>query len=137
MAIVPAAPLDAELASDFEGLPEQVAELIDKAEVTQALETIWERVRRCNQYVEERAPWTLAKDDATSDELDAVLATLCEALRTLTVLLAPWLPASAAKLLAALGASDDSYAAAAFGSGSLAAIEKIEPMFPKDPDHAS
>ena len=43
----------------------------------------------------------------------------------------------AAKLLAALGAGDDSYAAAAFGSGSLAAIEKIEPMFPKDPDHAS
>jgi methionyl-tRNA synthetase len=135
--VVPAAALDAKLASDFEGLPEQVAELIDKAEVTQALETIWERVRRCNQYVEERAPWTLAKDDATSDELDVVLATLCEALRALTVLLAPWLPASAAKLLAALGAGDDSYAAAAFGSGSLAAIEKIEPMFPKDPDHAS
>ena len=130
--VVPAVPLDGELASDFEGLPEQVAALIDKAEVTQALETIWERVRRCNQYVEERAPWALAKDEANSDQLDVVLASLCEALRSLTVLLAPWLPASAEKLLGALGASDDSFAAAAFGSGSLAAIEKIEPMFPKD-----
>jgi len=66
-----------------------------------------------------------------------VLATLCEALRSLTVLLSPWLPASAEKLLGALGASDESYAAATFGSGSLGAIEKIEPMFPKDPDEAS
>ena len=135
--VVPAAQLDGELASDFEGLPEQVAGLIDNAEVTQALDAIWQRVRRCNQYVEERAPWALAKDDSTTDQLDVVLATLCEALRSLTVLLAPWLPASAEKLLGALGASDDSYAAAPFGSGSLAGIEKIEPMFPKDPDEAS
>jgi methionyl-tRNA synthetase len=135
--VVPTSQLDAELASDFEVLPEQVAALIDKAEVTQALETIWERVRRCNQYVEESAPWTLAKDEANADRLDEVLATLCEALRSLTVLLSPWLPASAEKLLGALGASDESYSAATFGSGSLGAIEKIEPMFPKDPDEAS
>ena len=135
--VVPAAQLDADLASEFEGLPEEVAALIDKAEVTQALEAIWERVRRCNRYVEECAPWTLAKDDASAEQLDVVLATLCEALRSLTVLLAPWLPASAAKLLGALGASDESYAAASFGSGSLAAIEKIEPMFPKDSGEAS
>ncbi len=130
--VVPSAELDAELASDFDGLPSQVAELIDKAEVTQALEAIWERVRRCNQYVEESAPWTLAKEEAKADRLDTVLATLCEALRSLTVLLAPWLPASAEKLLGALGASDDSYAAASFGGGSLSAIEQIAPMFPKD-----
>ncbi len=135
--VVPRAPLDAQLASDFEGLPDQVAALIDEAAVTQALETIWERVRRCNQYVEERAPWKLAKDEAAAEQLDVVLATLCEALRSLTVLLAPWLPASAAKLLGALGASDDRYEAAQFGSGSLAAIEQIEPMFPKDPAEAS
>ena len=35
---------------------------MDRAEPTQALEVIWQRVRRCNRYVEERAPWKLAKD---------------------------------------------------------------------------
>ncbi len=131
---VPAAELDGEIAEAFEALPGRVAELIDGAEVTQALEVIWERVRRCNQYVESSAPWKLAKDEAASAELDSVLATLCEALRCLTVLLEPWLPASSERLLEALGAPDSSYAAAAFGSGSLGAIEKIDPMFPKDPD---
>jgi methionyl-tRNA synthetase len=125
------------MATAFEGLSEEVARLIDNAEVTQALEAIWERVRRCNQYVEERAPWKLAADESAAEQLDSVLATLCEALRALTVLLAPWLPASAEKLLAALGATDDSYAAAPFGRGSLGAIEKIDPMFPKDTEASS
>ena len=39
-----------------------VAALLDRAEVTQALELIWQRVRRLNRYVEERAPWQLARD---------------------------------------------------------------------------
>jgi methionyl-tRNA synthetase len=135
--VVPNGELDAEMATAFEGLSEEVARLIDNAEVTQALEAIWERVRRCNQYVEERAPWKLAADESAAEQLDSVLATLCEALRALTVLLAPWLPASAEKLLAALGATDDSYAAAPFGCGSLGAIEKIDPMFPKDTEASS
>jgi len=40
-----------------------VTGLLDRAEITQALERIWQRVRRLNRYVEERAPWQLAKDD--------------------------------------------------------------------------
>ena len=40
-----------------------VSALLDKAEITQALEQIWMRVRRLNRYVEETAPWKLAKDE--------------------------------------------------------------------------
>ena len=55
--------IDPALAADFAGLPEQVAALIDRAELTVALEEIWQRVRRLNRYVEERAPFRLAKDE--------------------------------------------------------------------------
>ena len=43
--------------------PPRSSDLLDHAEITQALERIWQRVRRLNRYVEERAPWQLAKDD--------------------------------------------------------------------------
>ena len=62
--VVPDVELDPELAAEFEGLAERVGELLDRAEVTTALELIWQRVRRCNRYVEERAPWQLARDPA-------------------------------------------------------------------------
>ena len=52
---------DPALAADFAGLPERVAEHLDRAELTLALDEIWQRVRRLNRYVEERAPWQLAQ----------------------------------------------------------------------------
>ncbi|HWX09665.1 MAG TPA: class I tRNA ligase family protein, partial [Gaiellaceae bacterium] len=124
--------LDPELALDFAPLPEQVAAHIDRAELTVALEEIWQRVRRLNRYVEERAPFRLAKDEDAAEELSAVLANLAEGLRTVTVLLWPYLPASAEKLLEALGAPDTSLAGAAFGSGSIERVNAIPALFPKD-----
>ena len=59
----------------------EVAALMDRAEATQALELIWQRVRRLNRYVEERAPWQLAKDPADAAALDETLASLAEGLR--------------------------------------------------------
>src|SRR4029077_11371497 len=50
---VPTVGVEPELASDFEGLAEEVSALLDEAEITQALERIWQRVRRLNRYVEE------------------------------------------------------------------------------------
>jgi methionyl-tRNA synthetase len=124
--------LDPALALDFAGLPEQVGAQIDRAELTVALEEIWQRVRRLNRYVEERAPFRLAKDDDAAEELSAVLASLAEGLRTVTVLLWPYLPASAEKLLEALGAPDTSLAGAAFGSGRIERVAAIPALFPKD-----
>jgi len=133
---VPAAQLDPELAGAFEGLPGRVAELIDEGSISQALEEIWERVRRCNRYVEEQAPWQLAKEEGEAARLDVVPASLIEGVRALTVMLSPWLPASAGRLLDALGAGDESWPAAEFGSGSVGTISELEPLFPKDPGPA-
>ena len=55
---IPAVPTDPALVSEFQGLSADVAMLLDRLEVTQALELIWQRVRRLNRYVEERAPWS-------------------------------------------------------------------------------
>jgi methionyl-tRNA synthetase len=129
---VPPAALDPELASSFEGLAEQVASLLDRTELSQALEEIWQRVRRMNRYVEERAPWVLAKDPAQADALDATLASLAEGLRVVTVLLHPYMPASTAKLLAALGRPELDYAGARpAAAGWGGEVAKLEPLFPK------
>jgi methionyl-tRNA synthetase len=129
---VPEAALDPELASSFDGLAEQVAALLDRAELSQALEAIWQRVRRLNRYVEERAPWVLAKDPERADALDRTLASLAEGLRVVTVLLHPYMPASTQRLLDALGrpqvAFEDAMPAATGWGGAVAALE---PLFPK------
>jgi methionyl-tRNA synthetase len=128
---VPAAEVDAALREDFAGLGERVGELLDRAELTAALDEIWQRVRRLNRYVEERAPWQLAKDEQRARELDSVLRTLVEGLRSVTVLLWPYLPASSERLLDALGAPDLSLARAGLGEGELEHVSAIEPLFPK------
>jgi methionyl-tRNA synthetase len=122
---------DGVLQEDFAGLSQRVAELLDRVELTNALDEIWTRVRRLNRYVEEQAPWQLAKDPARSDDLDRVLRTLAEGLRVVSVLLHPYLPDATEKLLAALGAPDLSYAGATFGQGSISQVRKLEPLFPK------
>ncbi len=129
---VPDAAVDAALAADFDGLADEVAALLDSAELSQALETIWRRVRRLNQYVETRAPWQLAKDPAQAGALDETLATLAEGLRVVTVLLHPYMPASTDSLLATLGRPQLGYEAAAFAStGWGGTVQPLEPLFPK------
>ncbi|MGO9488205.1 MAG: methionine--tRNA ligase [Solirubrobacteraceae bacterium] len=123
---------DPALAPDFAGLTELVSAHVENAELTLALEEIWQRVRRLNRYVEERAPWRLAKEPGAEAELDLVLATLVEGLRAVTVLLWPYLPATAERLLGALGAPDISLRGAQLGAGSIERVEAVEALFPKD-----
>jgi methionyl-tRNA synthetase len=124
--------LDPVLAAEFGGLRERVAAHIDRAELTLALDEVWQRVRRLNRYVEEQAPWTLAKDDERAADLDRVLRTLAEGLRAVAVLLWPYLPSSMERLLAALGAPELSFAAAELGAGAIEGVRALDSLFPKD-----
>jgi methionyl-tRNA synthetase len=128
---VPDVDVDPAVAGDFDGLAERVVERMDRVELTPALDDIWQRVRRLNRYVEEQAPWQLAKDPERAADLDRVLRTLAEGMRVVTVLLSPWIPGAAEKLLGALGAPDVSLAGAAFGAGQIGAVGPLEPLFPK------
>jgi methionyl-tRNA synthetase len=129
---VPEAAIDFTLEEDFLGLSDLVERLLDRVQPSQALDAIWQRVRRLNRYVEERAPWVQAKDPAQSDALDQTLATLAEGLRVVTVVLHPFMPSSTEKLLAALGRPELDYGAAAWApQGWGGQVSSIEPLFPK------
>src|SRR4051812_26940335 len=127
---VPVAAVDAVLAEDFEGVVPRFSELLDRAELSQALELAWALVRRLNRYVEETQPWVLAKDEADPERLDEVLYNLVEGLRVTTLLLVPYLPQTSETLLAAL--VEDSRALADFGSRPGGqSVERVSPLFPK------
>jgi methionyl-tRNA synthetase len=130
---VAAGEIDAALADDFADLPARVGAHVDRAELTAALELIWQRVRRLNRYVEERAPWQLAKDDTRAGELELVLRTLVEGLRSVAVLLWAFIPASAERVLSALSAPERSLADAELRAGASRDVAAMEPLFPKDP----
>jgi methionyl-tRNA synthetase len=132
--LIPDAPVDGALAEEFATLPQEVTELLDRAELTQALERVWLRVRRLNRYVEEQAPWKLARDEAQAERLDSVLRSLAEGLRSVTILLHAYMPETTDRLLAALGdGSDVAIERAAFGAGAPGArVTPLDPpLFPK------
>ncbi|HWC28221.1 MAG TPA: methionine--tRNA ligase [Solirubrobacteraceae bacterium] len=129
--VVPDADLDGELVGEIDSVAGDISALLDAAELTTAGDAIWQRVRRLNRYVEEQAPWTLARDAGRAAELDAVLASLAEGLRVVAVVLHPWMPQSTGQLLDALGAPELELDGARMQAGRLGAIEKLEPLFPK------
>jgi len=71
-----------------------------------ALIAIWEFINVTNKYIVEREPWVLAKDPANRPRLETILYNLLEALRITAVLITPFMPGSAAKILAQLGIAD-------------------------------
>jgi methionyl-tRNA synthetase len=130
--VVPDVDVDPTLVPDFEGLVEEVSELLDRAEITQALERIWQRVRRLNRYVEERAPWQLAKEEQHATALDITLRSLAEGIRAVTVLLHPYMPETAAKLLGALREERLDLESADFGSRpGGGTVGELPQLFPK------
>ncbi|HNQ88419.1 MAG TPA: class I tRNA ligase family protein [Verrucomicrobiota bacterium] len=113
--IVPAAS-DA-LAEDItQGVASVTADL-RRHRLQAALVGIWSLVSRANQYVDQTAPFKLAKDPAQAPRLDAVLYSLAETCRILAVLLWPFLPETAGRIGAQLGIQDppDRLTAAAWG----------------------
>jgi methionyl-tRNA synthetase len=129
-ATVPPAAVDAALADDFEGAVPRFRDLLDRAELSQALDEVWKLVRRLNRYVEESRPWDLAKDEADPERLDEVLYNLAEGLRVVTLLLVPYLPETSVRLLAALGEEGTALADLGSRPGGQR-IERLPPLFPK------
>lgn len=107
----------------------------EKFEFSKSLEATWQLITAADKYIVEQAPWKLfkAKDDSALDE---VLYNIADTLRIVTVLAAPVLPESCAKIWRLLGYSD-SVEEQRFGNlspGQLAAGQKIadvEPVFPR------
>ena len=105
---------------------------IDAFDITGAIDRTWLLVRELNRYVTERAPWTLAKDEANADALDQVLFDLADGLRAAAVALWAYLPETAPKILEALGQPTDSaWDRVAAGRLAPARIGPAVPLFPR------
>lgn len=101
--IVPA--VSKELAPEAETAIAKVREHLQANELQGALQTTWSYITRCNQYVDQTAPFKLAKDPAQAARLDEVLYNLVESCRIIAVLIWPFIPNSAGKIYQQLGLS--------------------------------
>ena len=104
------------------------------SEIGSALESIWALVNRANQYVDQTAPFKLAKDPAQAQRLDEALYNLVETCRVLAVLLWPVLPTSSEKIYTQLGlteAPDKMKTATWGGLGADHNIGEPEALFPR------
>jgi methionyl-tRNA synthetase len=120
-------------AFDADALRKSVVERLDRFDITGALDEIWQAVRRLNQHVEQNAPWELAKDDAKTAELDAVLYDLADGLCAVAVALAPYLPETSPRILEALR-QPSGLAVERIARGVAEAAEGIlpaQPLFPR------
>jgi methionyl-tRNA synthetase len=100
--IVPHRGDDPTFAQRFTDLPERVRTLIFSLDFRGALEAIWELVTALNRAIDERKPWTLAKE-GRERELDALLYDVSEGLRWLAILLHPFMPERTAEMWEQLG----------------------------------
>ena len=123
-----------ELAADAKKAADETCALLLKSELQGALQSIWGLVNRANKYVDETAPFKLAKDPAQAARLDEVLYNLAESCRVLAVLLNPYLPGTSAKIYAQLGLTNapDKLADATWGGLQAGhTIGEPAPLFPR------
>ncbi|KUO52861.1 MAG: methionine--tRNA ligase [Desulfitibacter sp. BRH_c19] len=95
--------IDEELKKMALELPGKVDKLLDTLQFNAALDEIWKLVNRANKYIDETAPWALAKNADTRDRLSTVLHTLVEVIRFVTILTSPFMPKTPAKVWDQLG----------------------------------
>ncbi len=134
-------PLDDELSALAEGLRERYVAAMEKFEFGKALREIWKLIARANKYIEEAAPWTLAKEESGKSRLGTVMYNLVETLRIATILVGPFMPATPERVWQQLGLTEDglkTWESAEFGRlrGGFR-IDRGEPIFPRiDPKEA-
>ncbi len=97
---------DEELRSIAIGLFDTVDGRMAGLDYAGALEAAWELIKRTNRYIEDSAPWNLAKSDDTTPRLHAVLYNALEAVRIAAMFTAPTMPSTSREVFARLGLDD-------------------------------
>lgn len=96
--------LDKELISMAESLRTNVDNYVDETQLNNALAEIFKVISRANKYIDETAPWVLAKDEAKKARLATVLYNLLESIRISTTLLSCFMPSTMPKVWEQIGA---------------------------------
>lgn len=126
---------DSELSSVAGETVKAYEKAMENMEFSVALSTLWQLISRTNKYIDETAPWVLAKDQEKEKELRSVMYHLAESLRISAVLLQPFLTQTPEKMFFQLGVEDQSLKAwdsiQTFGQLKNAKVKKGEPLFPR------
>ena len=109
----------------------KVDKLLSEYRVSDTLDAIFTLAKRCNKYIDETAPWALAKDESKKARLGTVLYNLLESIRFVAVLLSPFLPETSEKILAQINTDIKDYdSLSAFGALKAGTVVgKAEPLF--------
>ena len=126
---------DGELEEMITSLREKYAAAMDSFAPQTALAEVFRLISRANKYIDETAPWVLARDESNRTRLAGVMYHLLEAIRVSAILLTPFMPDSCAKIFTQIGAKDEAVTwenAACFGAlPQDAAVTKGETLFPR------
>ncbi|MBW2520470.1 MAG: methionine--tRNA ligase [Deltaproteobacteria bacterium] len=126
---------DTALKDAFLGRLDSIDQQMNDLAFNKALQSIWELVSAANKYIDEMAPWSLAKEESQTNRLGTVLYNLIESVRLISLLIEPFMPQTGAKIDTILGLDphdlqlegQDSWGR--MQPGTL--ISKTEPLFPR------
>ena len=127
--------IDEELVGMIQSPKAKYEKQMDAFQLHVALEEVFKLIQRANKYIDETAPWVLAKDEAKKARLATVMYNLLEALRVALIMLTPVIPESCAKAFAQIGAEGEAITWEKAGEyGVLPAdvkVSKGETLFPR------
>jgi len=113
------------LANETPGI---VASQMDKLAFSDALSAVWELINKANKYIELEAPWKLSKEGKT-DNLKSVIFNLCDVLRTVAILVTPFIPTTTSRMWEQLGLTDPIEKPGIKIAGTK--VAKADPLFPR------
>ena len=97
-------------------LPSIVDSKMNSLKVNEALEDIFELLKRSNKYIDDTTPWVLAKDESNSDRLKTVLYNLLESIRISSVLLRAFIPSTSDRIFKMLNTKNIDFDTLEFGN---------------------
>lgn len=122
--------VDKELREKLCRLKANIDEKIDQLQVSKALEEIFEVLRLSNKYIDDTAPWILAKDETKKTRLQTVLYNLLEAIRITAILLKAFVPTSAEDVLKQIGKNQGDFQEATYIENETYSVTKEpHPLF--------
>mgnify|MGYP004616727651 FL=1 len=123
--------MDIDLINSVSNLYKIVDEKMEELHISEAIDAIFDVLRKCNKYIDDTTPWVLAKDETKKDRLATVLYNLLESIRICAILLSPFMPTSVDKILYQLNTKVTSYdSCKKFGQIEINnQLNKPEPIF--------
>lgn len=91
--------LDEEFINSIKNLPSEVDKAMEKLEIGNAIDKIFDVLRKSNKYIDDTTPWSLAKDDTNKERLETVLYNLLESIKICGSELMPFLPNTSKEIL--------------------------------------